>query len=87
MTYGTNEYYENYSRAIEVGEVEVGPSTIRRDSAGALGLILAATGASSEEEALAMFAPGRPQVGKERGGSPLLSVRGYFSSLRTASPF
>lgn len=75
MTYGTNEYYENYSRAIEAGEVEADPSTIRRDNAGALELILAATGASSEEEALGMFAPGRPQVGKERGESPSIRAR------------
>ncbi len=75
MTYGTNEYYGNYSDAIEAGDVEVDSSSIRRDNAGALELILAATGASTEEEALAMFAPGRPQVGKERGVSPSIRAR------------
>lgn len=72
---GTKEYYDSYSRAIENGEIDADPSTIRQDRNGALNLVLAATGASNEEEALAMFTPGRPQIGKERGISPSVRAR------------
>lgn len=58
----TNGYYDNYSRAIENGEIEADPSTIRQDRNGALKLVLVATGASNSEEALALFNPGRPPL-------------------------
>ena len=51
----STDYYERYSQAIEAGEIEADPTTIRKDNAAALDLILAATGVTSEEESLAMF--------------------------------
>lgn len=70
-----NAYYDAFSEAIEAGNIEIDNTNIRRGNKLGLDLILAATGASSEEEALAMFGPGRPQVGKERGVSPSVRAR------------
>ena len=58
----STDYYERYSQAIEAGEIEADPTTIRKDNAAALNLILAATGAASEEEALDGSRTGRQSL-------------------------
>lgn len=68
-------YYDSFAQDIEAGNIEIDNSNIQRGNKLGLDLILAATGASNEEEALAMFAPGRPQIGKERGISPSVRAR------------
>ncbi|MDO4252117.1 MAG: ribbon-helix-helix protein, CopG family [Rothia sp. (in: high G+C Gram-positive bacteria)] len=75
MSTKDNAYYDAFSEEIEAGNIDIDNSNIQRGNKLGLDLILAATGASNEEEALAMFAPGRPQVGKERGVSPSIRAR------------
>lgn len=58
----STDYYERYSQAIEAGEIEADPTTIRKDNAAALNLILAATGATNEEEALDGSRTGRQSL-------------------------
>ncbi len=68
-------YYDSFAKDIEAGNIEIDNTNIQRGNKLGLDLILASTGASNEEEALAMFTPGRPQIGKERGISPSVRAR------------
>lgn len=70
-----DEYYERWSNAVEADDFEIKIGTVRRGQKLGKDLVLAATGASNEEDALAMFAPGRPRVGHERGVSPSIRAR------------
>lgn len=70
-----NEYYESMAAAAEAGDLEIKWELLQRGNQLGKDLVLAATGTSSEEEALAMFSPGRPRVGHERGVSPSIRAR------------
>lgn len=75
MSTKDNTYYEEFAAEIESGDFEIDKKNIQRGTNLGLDLVLAATGTESEEEALAMFAPGRPALGQERGISPSIRAR------------
>lgn len=70
-----NKYYENLASLVEADSLEINLDNLQRGEKLGRDLILSLTGSKNEKEALAMFSPGRPRVGHERGVSSSIRDR------------